>query len=282
MTSSPIFRDEPWLTQPLSLGESSILASGQVRNVAGINPKSMRKLSNYGLIYMVDVEGYFVDELGTNRDLRSGDVVWIHPGVAHAYGPKQGRVWTQIYLILEGAQWERWAAEGVLDPRRPVTHAEPVEGWARRWHEVFPADAAPTYAAALRTFGAVSQLMLELLAAHDESSRSDKDAWLLESQRLLGERRPAHDFSPQAVARSVGMSYENFRKKFAQKMSESPGHYQKRRRIEHACAAIYQGSHSFKALADELGFCDVFHFSKTFRQIVGQTPSEFRAKARGL
>ena len=257
MTSSPIFRDEPWLTQPLSLGESSILASGQVRNVAGINPKSMRKLSNYGLIYMVDVEGYFVDELGTNRDLRSGDVVWIHPGVAHAYGPKQGRVWTQIYLILEGAQWERWAAEGVLDPRRPVTHAEPVEGWARRWHEVFPADAAPTYAAALRTFGAVSQLMLELLAAHDESSRSDKDAWLLESQRLLGERRPAHDFSPQAVARSVGMSYENFRKKFAQKMSESPGHYQKRRRIEHACAAIYQGSHSFKALADELGFCDV-------------------------
>ena len=113
MTSSPIFRDEPWLTQPLSLGESSILASGQVRNVAGINPKSMRKLSNYGLIYMVDVEGYFVDELGTNRDLRSGDVVWIHPGVAHAYGPKQGRVWTQIYLILEGAQWERWAAEGL-------------------------------------------------------------------------------------------------------------------------------------------------------------------------
>jgi AraC-like DNA-binding protein len=77
------------------------------------------------------------------------------------------------------------------------------------------------------------------------------------------------------------MSYENFRKKFSQHVGESPGHFQKRRRIEHACAAIYQGTHSFKALADELGFCDVFHFSKTFRQVVGETPKEFRAKAQG-
>ena len=258
------------------------MAAGQVRNVAGIERKSMRTLGSFGLIYMVDVEGYYVDELGTQCDLRSGDAVWIHPGVAHAYGPKRGKTWTQIYVVFDGPQWERWAAEGITNFRRPVTHAEPVEGWARRWHDAFPADAAPTLAHALRTFGVINQLLLELLAVHDESSQSTRDAWLFESQRLLGEREASRALSPQSVARTLGMSYESFRKKFAHHIGESPGHYQKRRRIEHACAAIYQGTHSFKALADELGFCDVFHFSKTFRQVVGETPSAFRVKARGL
>ncbi|MDB4473714.1 AraC family transcriptional regulator [Opitutaceae bacterium] len=241
----------------------------------------MRTLGSFGLVYMVDVDGYYVDELGTECDLRSGDAVWIHPGIAHAYGPKRGQAWTQIYVVFDGSEWERWTEEGITSPHQPVTHADPVESWARRWHDAFPAEAAPTLAHALRTFGVVNQLLLELLAAQDESSHSARDAWLFESQRLLGERSPPQVLSPQSVARTVGMSYENFRKKFSQHVGESPGHFQKRRRIEHACAAIYQGTHSFKALADELGFCDVFHFSKTFRQVVGETPKEFRAKAQG-
>lgn len=281
MAVSPIFRDEPWLTQPITVGESSVLAAGQVRNVEGISRDSMRVLGGFGLIYMADVGGYYVDELGTNCVLRSGDAVWIHPGVAHAYGPSRGRSWTQIYVILEGSQWERWAEEGVLDPRRPVTHAEPVDGWARRWHDVFPRDVAPTGATALRTFGAVTQLMLELLAADDEAKSSAKEAWLWESQHQLGDRRTVESITPQSVAQNLGMSYESFRKKFAERIGESPGQFQKRRRIEHACAAIYQGTHSFKALAYELGFCDVFHFSKTFRQVVGETPSQFRRRVRG-
>jgi AraC-like DNA-binding protein len=275
-------RDEPWLTRPLSVGGTTITAAGQVRNVAGIAPSAMRVMGSFGLIYMAEVDGYYVDELGPPRDLVSGDVVWIQPGIAHAYGPREGREWTQVYFILDGSQWERWAQEGILDPQRPVTHAEPVDYWRRRLHEALPADAAHTAAAALRALGATTQTMLELLAAHEESAGVAHENWLLEGQRLLGGRLAERTMTPQAVAREVGLSYENFRKKFAERVGESPGHYQKRRRIEHACAAIYQGTHSFKALADDLGFCDVFHFSKTFRQIVGETPSQFRRKARGL
>lgn len=275
-------KDEPWLTQPLTIGGTTIAAAGQVRNVAGIDPVSMRVMGSYGLIYMVEVEGFYVDELGGRCDLKSGDVVWIHPGVAHAYGPKEGREWTQVYVILEGAQWAHWSDEGVWDKRRPVTHAEPVDYWRRRLHEPFPEDGIANRAAAMRALGGTMQNVLDLLAVAAESGESADESWLFESQRLLGGRMAERPMTPQAVAREVGHSYENFRKKFADRVGESPGHYQKRRRIEHACAAIYQGTHSFKALADDLGFCDVFHFSKTFRQIVGQTPSQFRRKARGL
>lgn len=274
-------KDEPWLTQPLTVGQTTIAAAGQVKDVSRIDPETMRVMGSYGLSYMVEVDGFYVDELGTRCDLSSGDVVWIHPGVAHAYGPKEGRNWTQVYIILEGPQWQHWSDEGVWDRSRPVTHAEPVDYWRRRLHEPFPEDGIVNRAAAMRALGGTMQALLDLLAAGLESAQSADESWLLESQRLLGGRMSERAMTPQAVARAVGLSYENFRKKFAEQVGESPGHYQKRRRIEHACAAIYQGTHSFKALADDLGFCDVFHFSKTFRQIVGETPSAFRRRARG-
>mgnify|MGYP002260660693 CR=1 FL=1 len=79
----------------------------------------------------------------------------------------------------------------------------------------------------------------------------------------------------------MGLSYENFRKQFAARTGVSPGAFQKRKRIDRACSAIYQGGRTLKQLAEELEFCDVFHFSKAFKQIVGSTPSEFRRKVRG-
>lgn len=276
------FRTEPWLTRPVTVGASTIKAAGLVHNVPALDPSAMRVLGTFGLIYMVHVDGFYCDGNGLRHDLRSGDALWIHPDLPHAYGPWQGRDWVQIYVVMEGAQWERWAAERVLDPRRPVMHAEPVDTWRRRFEEVFRPAAAGQRATGLRTMGGFLQLALDLLATHAEAQRAPGDAWLEESQRLLGEIRPgAAPLTPQDVARKVGLSYENFRKQFAARMGMSPGQFQKRRRIERACASIYQGEHSFKALANDLGFCDVFHFSKAFKQIAGDTPSEFRRRARG-
>jgi AraC-like DNA-binding protein len=36
-----------------------------------------------------------------------------------------------------------------------------------------------------------------------------------------------------------------------------------------------------KQIADDLGFCDVFHFSKAFKQVVGTTPSDYRRRVSG-
>lgn len=270
-------QSEPWLSQPISLGESRILAAGQVRDVMGIQPGAMRIMGSYGLVYMVEAKGYYEDANGMKSDLRTGDLLWIHPGLAHAYGPDPGESWTQIYLIMEGPIWAQWAKEGVMDVHRALTHAEPVDYWRRRFAELFPPGSVSDRGTALRIMGAAIQLVADLLATEEEASRSHEDLWVAESQQMLGEQR----WSPQDVARRVGLSYESFRKRFADKLGVSPGQYQKRRRIEYACAAIYQDNRSLKELADELGFCDVFHFSKTFRQVMGEAPSDFRRRVRG-
>ncbi len=52
------------------------------------------------------------------------------------------------------------------------------------------------------------------------------------------------------------------------------------RRIEQACVLLRDHTLPFKAIAERTGFADEFHFSKRFRQIVGQPPGRYRDHGR--
>ncbi len=283
MLSTPnSIRNEPWLESPLRTGAGELQLAGVLQNVHGLDPKAMRVLGSYSLIYMVNVDGYYCDSNGVRADLRTGDLVVIFPELAHAYGPKKGQPWTQVYLVFNGPQFDFLRSRGILDPARPVWHLEPVDYWSRRLEEVVAGDARHTEAAAMRAMGRFLHLVCDMAAADAEARlRPERDEWFDESQRLLGNPNGRTWLTPQQVAREVGLNYDNFRKQFALRLGLSPGQFQKRKRIDRACAAIYQGSHGFKELAEELEFCDVFHFSKAFKQVMGMTPSDFRKKAHG-
>jgi AraC-like DNA-binding protein len=279
-TPGPL-RSHPWLTSACRTPAGEIRLAGTVQNVPGLNPDAMRVLGSFALVYLVAGDGYYCDAGGRAARLVPGDVVMVFPDVAHAYGPREDQAWTQIYVVFDGPQFALWRRAGLLNPEKPVLHAEPVEYWRRRFEEAFTPRPMRGPAAALRTMGRFLHLVTDLLATAAEAGRKPDEVWLEESQHLLAEPVADQWLTPQQVARRVGLSYENFRKQFSQRAGVAPGQFQKVRRIERACAAIYQGTHGFKELADELGFCDVFHFSKVFKQVVGDTPSEFRKRVRG-
>jgi AraC-like DNA-binding protein len=282
MTLPDIFRPRPWLESPLFTPAGGVQLAGLLADNEGIDQAAMRVLGSYALIYILAADGYYADARGLRRDLGPGDAVLIFPELAHAYGPKPGTGWRHLYFVFAGAQFDLWRKCGLLDPARPVWRAEPVDFWARRLEETVRPEEGHGPAAALRTLGRFTDGLAALLAARETDGREAAGGtWLEESERLLGGPGARGWLTPQQVARAVGLSYENFRKQFAGRTGVSPGQFQKRKRIDRACSAIYQGGRTLKQLAEELEFCDVFHFSKAFKQIVGATPSEFRRKVRG-
>ena len=277
------FRPRPWLESPLTTPVGGLQLAGALEDNEGLDPKAMRVLGSYALIYILAAEaGYYADANGVRRELAAGDLVLITPELAHAYGAKAGGQWRHLYLVFAGPQFDLWRQRGLLDPARPVWRAEPVDFWARRLEETVRLDEGHGPAAALRTLGRFLEVLAELLAVREADAReTGGGAWLEESQRLLGTPEARGWPTPQAVAGKVGLSYENFRKQFAAHTGVSPGQFQKRKRIERAQSAIYHGDRTLKELAEELEFCDVFHFSKAFKQVTGMAPSEFRRKVRG-
>jgi AraC-like DNA-binding protein len=255
-----------------------------LRNIEGIDSRSMRVLGSYALVLMVAGRGYYQDARGTKQELSAGDVVLVFPEIPHAYGPMPGGEWTQIYYVFAGPQFDLWRRRKLLRPEHPVLRLGAAEYWQQRLFEVLQNEPRERTGsgAALRAFGRFLEVLSEMIAVDEEMANAPQGAsWLEQSLRLLGHRNASGWPTPQTVAREVGLSYENFRKRFAELSGQSPGQYQKRRRLEWACAAIYQGEHTIKEIADELGFCDVFHFSKAFKQVIGITPSEYRRRVSG-
>lgn len=278
--TSEKFHDQAWLESPISTNEGELQLAGALQDVPGLDPDEMRVLGSYAFVYMVKANGYYVDANGRQRNLRDGDLVVIFPELAHAYGPKFSRPWDQIYCLFNGPQFDFMRKCGLLDPKRPVWHLEPVDYWRRRFEEVIGSEDWHTEVGVKRVMGRFLHLIYDMAAADAEgTARFSRERWLEESQRLLANRGDHGWPSPEEVAHQVGLNYDNFRKQFSLKLGVSPGQFQKRKKIDRACAAIYQGSHGFKELADELAFCDVFHFSKTFKQVMGMAPSTFRKKA---
>jgi AraC-like DNA-binding protein len=282
MPKAETFRARPWLESPLPTPVGGLQLAGALENNPGIDPKAMRVLGSYALIYILAADGYYADATGRRCDLTAGDVALILPEVAHAYGPKPGTKWRHLYFVFSGPQFDLWRKRGLLESPRAVWRAEPVTFWARQMEEAVWPDEGHGPAAALRTLGRFLEVLAALVALRDTATHeTSAGIWLEESQRLLGSPEPAGWLSPQQVSQKVGLSYENFRKQFASRMGVSPGQFQKRKRVERAQSAIYHGGQSLKQLAEELEFCDVFHFSKAFKQVTGTTPSEFRRKVHG-
>ena len=275
-------QSQPWLQSPLRTAAGDLELAGWLENIEGIDPGSMRILGSYALVLMVAGHGYYRDARGTDLVLDPGDAVLVFPDLAHAYGPRSGGNWTQIYFVFSGPQFDLWRRRALLRPDRPVWRLGAAEHWRQRLSAVLERNSSATAGGALRAFGRFLEVLTDMIAADTErATATEHDTWLEKSLRLLGHRSAQAWLTPQEVAREVGLSYETFRKRFVERTAESPGQFQKRRRIEWACAAIYHGQHTMKEIADELGFCDVFHFSKAFKQGVGMTPSEYRRRAAG-
>jgi len=63
---------------------------------------------------------------------------------------------------------------------------------------------------------------------------------------------------------------------FRQTYGCSVGEYVRRRRVDFACRQLRFSDKPLAEIASEAGFCDQAHFTRTFHQIVGVTPGQYR------
>lgn len=240
----------------------------------------MRVLGKYAIVLILDGEVFYEDANGSKAVLNSGQIIMVTPELAHAYGSNNGEPWSQTYVVFDGPQFDLLQQSEIIQSRQPFWKLESIPEWNNRLENVIHHSGEVHKGYDLRTIGNFVQLLIDM-AVTDAPIESTKHDWLKESIRLLGEPQSSGWMAPQEVAIQVGLSYENFRKLFNERMGKPPSKYQRQRKIDRACAAIYHGSINFKELAEQLEFSDVYHFSKTFRQIKGIPPSTYRRTVRG-
>lgn len=251
-------------------GVGKVTAAARLVNNGGIGP---RALDCYAFVYHFRGHGWFADELGTRVDVAPGSGFLLFPGVTHEYYPQKGKTWDELYLLFEGAAFDLWRDQGLLDPSRPLTHLEPVELWAKRVGNLWMEFSNP--------LDQVCRLQAFLVeAGFVEGARPAQEGerdWLDEARERL-RRVDRSTEGVEEVARRMGMSAQTFRKRFSREQGSPPARYQMSCVMEYAARRLTLESISVKELALDLGFCDEFHFSHRFKQLIGVSPTAYRAR----
>lgn len=82
-----------------------------------------------------------------------------------------------------------------------------------------------------------------------------------------------------ALAAVAHMSPAHFTRSFKAAFGETPHRYLQRRRIERAMERLRRTDRTVSEVCVEVGWTSFATFSRTFREIVGCTPSEYRDAA---
>jgi len=231
-------------------------------------------------------EGYWTIQLKTTgraylaydqqRTTLDGPWAWpCYPGPRIRFGALRPRHWWHHrYLAFTGPCITRWQSEGLwLRDAQPLT-----ESLARRLAAVF--DDLHTHAARTDRLGrrrAANLLEHILILLADARATDDRarPSWLADVMARLGDvAAPEPDYD--RLARAAGMSVSTFRRRFRAITGSAPHAYRLQCRIAAARAMLGDTDTPIKQIADELGYRDVFYFTRQFTQQAGVSPAAYR------
>jgi len=235
-----------------------------------------RTLDHYSVTYIIDGRCRYSEQSGTVRTFSPGDFFFCFPAIPHRIDPLPGEHFSVYWCSFAGPAFDLWNESGVITHENMAVRLEPVEYWLGRFEALFHR---------LRTEGpgqivavaSLQSLLAEALTHEERAGVNREDmGWLGQAKTLLDSVERAEELDLVEIARMLNMSYSNFRRKFGALAGMPPGKYHTSKLMERACQWMYEGAITNKEIAQRCGFCNEFHFSERFKQIVGMSPRDFR------
>jgi AraC-like DNA-binding protein len=268
--------DPPSVTKLLfqDLGDSGLgrisAATRQVESRGSLH----RRIDCFALVYTLNGRCRFWQEQGPSFELQAGHAFVLFPGALHTYGPMEGEEWDELYMLFEGPVFELWRNTSLLNITRPVYHLEPVAYWESRIMKIWEEEGEAT--------DRVVRLQTLLADMNRERDKQDLDPghqqWLKKARYLLAESA-AKPNGAQLAAHEMGESYQTFRKTFSRLQGCGPARYRTEQVLQSAARTLLTEDTPIKQIAQDLGFCDEFHFSRRFKQCIGSSPASYRRRA---
>jgi AraC-like DNA-binding protein len=233
---------------------------------------------NLTMVWLLRGGGIYRDG-DSERRIEAGDLVIRRPGRRHSTLADGDGQWVEFFVVIDPCLARALLETGVLPADMRVLHpgvdlslVSSCEAFMREVERAAP-DALGDLLARSHA------LVAEFLTLDRRRRQGDSRSMAIEqARRLLDEE---FDTAIPEIAHRVGLRYEAFRKAFAELVGEAPHAYRLRRRIEVARALLLQDRSPVAEVATQVGFTDVFHFSKKFRQIVGEPPARWRRRHLG-
>ncbi len=258
-----------------------------------------RKLLDYLLVCINSGYGVFTLE-DQIYNIRAGDLFWVPPDTMHSMrGDSEAMhcIYLHFDLLYDPARshWDATIPAGVLDlsADRHLMHPPLEDAEINRWRGIIPLKFHRNRI--LETMRSICRLhrrnavyslelsgmmlsLLELIRLSASPSpenlplREELNAAVIYLERRHGDP----SLSILDIARHCGISHTHFRRMFHRHFGMAPLEYLRNFRNHRARELLMFTSLSVGEIAELAGFHDIYDFSRTFKQLNGISPLQFR------
>lgn len=216
---------------------------------------------------------------GQRHELHKSWAWPCHPGPRvrfHAW--PRGTAWEHRYVAFTGPRVAAWRSAGLLLSNPQALDSKIARALARRFDELLLQLHRPGPWATRRAGHFLEGILIDCAEARDAAS-PDTPAWL----DLLLERLADFDDEPDyaTLAREHGMSLSTLRRRFRDATGQTPHDHRLGLRVAAARQLLGETDLPLKQIADQLGYRDVFYFTRQFTQRTGITPGAVRRARQG-
>jgi len=294
----------PWSSRLLQIFHDdrcyvmSIVHSGYKRHPHPWTPRDMRFLQRqhahdvYHIVLYTEGENVFLLN-GRRHHSRPGVLAVSSPGEFHGFHTcEPGKVgYVEVCFALENPDGAlRMPIHQLLSiytgyeldaVQFPVTlGARQSNSLAQILDRLYTQLMANTPTSRFLTTRTLMDVLVFLVQEVYGSRRTHEDAEDYAMLRAKGEieTRYRENLSPTKIAEVANMSLGHFHRTFKSKFKVTPMGYQRELRVDEARSLLLSTNLLVKEVAARVGFSDVFYFSRSFKRMIGMSPTEFRRR----
>lgn len=257
-------------------GSSGHLRAGYIYRGIGVQKNHEMTTGDYALVYVLTGNGIY-NISGKSYPLAPGSLFQRLPGIHHQTIFSDDDIVVTQYIAVPAEVYQLMARLKAVSPEKPVRKVGLKESVTHRWFRLTDQLKTCNERQLTKCTAKMIQFITDLMEMADiEECTSYSVSKLMEMacHRLgqdLGERLNIPD-----MAEEFGMTHSTFRRHFKAWTNTTPNNYRIQRRIHEAQCRLASETVPVTRIADDLGYADVYTFSKQFKKIVGLPPGKFR------
>lgn len=239
---------------------------------------SQRTINEYVLIFCTEGEGWVELNNRKRQAVKSGQILFLPPGVPHGYGNVLGQYWSLLWFHCIGGGLPFFFNQINLSTKKD--HIVPLIGRTNERLYFERALSILKNAKSLVHIIAAEAILTELLCEMTNVAQQHAihlpDKHIIESAMKTLETTENYRLTLDELANSFGISKYHFIRLFRQHSGYTPMEYFQRVKLQKACTLLTDSNLSIKKISEFLGYANQYYFSNAFKIMFGLSPSEFR------
>lgn len=219
---------------------------------------------NYLIVYAMD--GKSIYEIGGNQyNISKGDILFFDKGQAHSAYSNTEDPWKYITVAFKAKNLN-------LQDFPLITHVVDTNFYKRLFKNLNFEWTAKKNGYQMCCRAIVSELLCYLLR---ENEIIHKKSFTIETVRQYIAENYEKNFNVEELSAMAGISTSHFHRMFKEHTGFSAIHYLNTIRINKAIELMQSGGYnSIAEIAYDVGFNDIYYFSRLFKKITGFPPSQ--------